>query len=201
MSTAQAVLNMVRHAVNPDKDVFGVLNQSIRSVAKRLYLLKSKILQNDLSVSITTGDDYGDLPSGFWGLVDFPYLSGENWRLKPLPNLTIKLSYTGDGIPVYYQIKGTKIYITPSTASDYTIVGDYFAKPTEITAVGDTLPFDELFDDIIDEFMRVYFAKPPSGTVLMRLYLMNEIDLVAGMRDKKAPYHMNVNTGIDWGAH
>jgi hypothetical protein len=280
MSTAQDVLNAVRHTINPDADVFGVLNSAIRSVAKRLFVLRSRILRSELSVSIfgevtatgtdiafvdsdpdtitststdlsgfssgqhittgssvnpgpfeintaaentltlistdeltaeaagdsltiTSNDDYGDLPSDFWGLVDRPYLSGKTYPLKPLPNLATKLSYTGAGIPVYYEIKGKRIYVTPATGSDYTVVGDYFAKPTEITDVGDTLPFDEILDDVISEYMRVYFTTKPGGTVLIPDYLKSEIDLVAGARDKKAPYHIgggSGNGGIDWEA-
>ena len=33
------------------------------------------------SYTITSIDDYGDLPSDFWGLIDKPYLDGKTWAL------------------------------------------------------------------------------------------------------------------------
>ncbi len=284
MSTAQDLLNIVRHSIHPEADVFGVLNEAIRAVAKRLYVLRSNIIISSLSVSvwaevsvtgtdiafedtnpdtitstttdftdsdnlfvsgmhittdasnagpykidtveqhaltlissdsltaaaagssvtITSDNSYGDLPSDFWGLVSFPYLSGKTWKLKPLPSLATKLVYKSAGIPQYYEIKGSKIYVTPDAGADYTIKGDYFARPTKITDGADTLPYDELFDDVIAEYMKEYFAfmnQGERGTVLMPTYLRDEIDSIAAMREHKAPYHTNKpdDLGIDWG--
>lgn len=276
MSTAQDVISLVKHDVNPDANSLRILNQAIRSVARRLYFLKSNILRADLSVSIwsevtatgtdiafvdsdpdtitststdfrdyftagqhiatdnssnagpfeiatvaentltlistdeltavaagtevtiTSDNEYGDLPADFWGLVDFPYLSGESWRLKPLPNLTEKLSYTGAGTPLYYEIKDQRIYITPDTGADYTIKGNYFQRPTSITATTDTMPYRELFDDVIAERMRVFYVKDPGEVVLARNYLRDEIDLIARMYGKTAPFHIDNSSGIDW---
>lgn len=200
MSTAQDVLNHVRHAINPGTDAFSVLNEAIRAIAKRLYFLKSNILHGELSIAIVATDTYGDLPSDFWGLVSYPYFSGYTWRLKPLPGLDVKISFTGDGIPLYYEVKGLKIYLTPSSGGSYTILGDYFAKPTKITATGDTMPFDELFDDVVASYMGAFFAgagKGAGGTILNPSYLHQEIDLIATKREKKAPFHLS--GGINWG--
>lgn len=200
MSTAQDVLNHVRHSINSETDAFSVLNEAIRAIAKRLYFLKSNILHGELDIDITTDDTCGDLPSDFWGLVSYPYFSGYTWRLKPLPSLDVKISFTGAGIPLYYEIKALKMYLTPTSGGDYTILGDYFAKATKITATGDTIPFYELFDDVIASYMEAYFAgagKGAGGTLLNPYYLHQEIDLIASMREKKAPFHLS--GGINWG--
>lgn len=200
MSTAQDVLDHIRHGINPDTDAFSVLNEAIRAIAKRLYFLKSNILHGELSIAITTDDTYGDLPSDFWGLVSYPYFSGYTWRLKPLPSLDVKISFTGAGIPLYYEIKALKIHLTPTSGGDHTILGDYFAKPAKITAAGDTMPFYELFDDVIASYMGQYFVgggKVTGGTMLHPAYLHQEIDLIASMREKKAPFHLS--GGINWG--
>jgi hypothetical protein len=277
MSTAKDILERVRHCIDPQIDALPVLNEAIRSVAKRLFVLQSSLLQAELSVSVwesvsltaediafvdsdpdtitsvaeafvttgfeagmhittdetdnagpfeidtvaagtltlistdsltavSAGDEititsdasYGDLPSDFWGLVEYPYLSGESWHLLPLPNQQVKHSYDNAGIPLYYQIKGARIEITPQAGSDYTIVGDYFAKPTAITALTDTMPYYELFDDVIAEYMRTRFLtrQQPGGTSLSSIFMAEEIDRIAMVRDKKAPYHNK--TGINW---
>ena len=202
MSTALDILKQVRHAINPDVDVLGALNEAIRVVAKRLYLLKSKIIHDDLAVAIVADDTHGDLPSDFWGLDSYPYLSGYTSRLKPLPSIDVKLVYgTSTGQPLYYEIKGLEIDITPTSGGSYTIVGDYIVKPTKITATSDTMPYNELFDDVIASFMKLYFKSPPGGTVLMPQYLTEEIDVVASRREKKAPFHTNTGgMGISWSA-
>ena len=98
------------------------------------------------------------------------------------------------------------MYLTPISGGAYTILGDYFAKPTKITAGGDAMPFDELFDDVIASYMVMYFAhaggapnRGSGGTVLNPAYLHQEIDLIASKREKKAPYHLSAGS-INWGA-
>ena len=200
MSTARDVLNQVRHAVSDIYDVFGPLNEAIRVIGKRLYILRSKIIVSDLDIDIVEDDAYGDLPSDFWGLDSKPYLSGYVWSLRPLPSLEVKLSYgSSTGIPRYYEIKGSKIYVTPVSGGSYTIVGDYFAKPTEITADTDTMPYSELFDDIITDYLRVYFAQPAGGAVLGAKNLMEKIDTIALRWGRKTPFHLNCSgMGINW---
>ena len=161
------------------------------------------------SVTITSDDGYGYLPTGFWGFVDQPYLSTKTYPLLPLPSLDIKLSYTSPGEPRYYQIKGGKIYVTPDTGIDYTIKGDYFARPTELTATTDTLPYYELFDDAIAEFVMRFFRSGQEGaaaTVDMTRMLIENVDLVAAKYDRRAPTRMAqdinwdylMDTKMDW---
>jgi hypothetical protein len=201
MTTANDILKRVRHAINPAMDVFQGLNEAIHVVTKRLYQLESMLAIDQLAIDVSEDDTYGDLPSDFWGLVSnsFPYLSGYTWFLKPLPSLAVKLSYTGNGIPSYYEIKNTKIYITPSAGDDYTIVGDYFVKPTTISATTATIPYNELFDDFISNYLKLYFQTPPGGVVSVPQNWLDQIDLVATKREKKAPFHTNTNgMGISW---
>jgi len=101
------------------------------------------------SFKITSDDSYGFLPTDFWGLKNKPYLDGKDYTLLPLPSVDVEIAYTSAGEPRYYKIRGTKIYVTPHTSADYTIKADYFQKPTAITTTTATLPFNELFDDLI----------------------------------------------------
>lgn len=153
------------------------------------------------SVTITSDDGYGYLPTGFWGFIDQPYLDGKTYPLLPLPSQDIKLSYTSPGEPRYYQVKGSRIYVTPDTASDYTIKGDYFARPTELTATTDTLPYYEMFDDAIAEFVMRCFRSGEEGaraTVDLTRTLIEQVDLVAAKYDRKAPTRMAQETNWDY---
>lgn len=205
MSTVADIFNQVRHTINPAVyDLYGVLNEAVHVVQKRLYVLNSRIIQDDLDIDVSEDDTYGDLPADFWGLVSKPYLSGKTWHLQPLPSLAVKLSYSGNGIPQYYEIKNTKIYITPSSGTDYTIVGDYWVKATTLTATTDTLPFNELFDDVLSDYMKLYMKDPAGGVTNVPQNMLDKIDLVASKREKKAPFHINSpgsGMGINWDSY
>ena len=199
MSTAADLLKQVRHAIDPDMDVYGAMNEAIRVVTRRLYQINSKLVNSALSVALVADDTSGSLPADFWGLDSHPYLSGYTYTLLPLPSVEVKLTYTGTGVPRYYEIKGTSIYVTPTAGASYTIIGDYYVKPTKIAATTTTVPYNELFDDVITDYMKMYFASPPGGVVNVPQNWLDKIDLAAGKREKKAPFHTNVNgMGIPW---
>ncbi len=153
------------------------------------------------SYTITSQDDFGYLPSDFWGLMDRPYISGKTWELLPLPSQDVKIQYTSAGVSRYYEVRNNRLYVIPATSSDITIYGDYFKKPTEITSVADTIPFDELFDDAIGEWLVKIMAKglqfdTADAAVLMHQMMVDAVDLVLVHRPKKAPPQMP--GGIDW---
>ena len=138
--------------------------------------------------TLTSNDDYGDLPADFWGLEGHPYLDGRPDRLYALPSLNARLQYTSAGLPIYYEIKGRRICVTPATSADYTIKGKYFARPTAITAASDTLPFDEIFDDIFAEYMRIYFLQAGSkGKMVPSAALRNDVLDLACRYGMQAP--------------
>lgn len=205
MSTVADILKQVRHTIDPKIDVFGAVNEGIRVVAKRLFQRRSKLIQSALSISVAEDATYGALPSGFWGLDSYPYLSGQTWHLKPLPSLAVKLSYgSSTGIPLYYEIKGVNMYLTPTAGAAYTIVGDYFTKPTKLTATTDTMPYNELLDDVICDYVKMYFQNPLGGVINVPQNWLDKIDLVAGVREKKAPFHINSpgsGMGIAWDSY
>jgi hypothetical protein len=148
------------------------------------------------STTITVDDSIGYLPSDFWGLADKPYISGKKYPLLPSPSVDVELQYT-TGDPIYYKIQGTKLYVIPSTGADYTVIADYYKKATELTATTDTLPYSELFDDLMAEYVMLYFRGPQSGAQIMTIdkLVRDGVDLVAMKFDKKAPV---VGGGINW---
>lgn len=153
------------------------------------------------TVTITSDDAFGDLPSDFGGLISEPYLDGKTYPLLPLPSQDVALSYTSAATPIYYQVKGSKIYVTPHTASDYTIKADYFAVPAMVTAATDTLPYFDLFGDAMAEaVMRTY----RSGEQVIgvdsqwwKLFCRENVDSVARKYGKRGPREAHTN-GIDW---
>lgn len=150
------------------------------------------------SVKITSLADFGYLPDDFWGLVDKPYIDGYTWPLEPLPNQSTKLIYASNsGTPRYYELKGNRLYVTPAAGTDVTIKGDYWKKPTALTGMDDYVPWNELFDDAIEEYLsRVLIAGVAVTDADLKSYISGAVDMVTPKRSKKAPAQMP--GGIRW---
>jgi hypothetical protein len=148
------------------------------------------------SITLTSEDAFGYLPADFWGLWGQPYLDGKTVPLIPLPGVESEIQFTGPGVPYYYKIRGSRIYVSPHTGTDYTIKADYFQKPTTIENTTDYLPWDDLFNDIIYEIVTNLFKK--SGILVPELQAIFNaaIDLIAVKRGKKAPRQLP--RGIDY---
>ena len=150
--------------------------------------------------TITSDDAYGYLPSDFWGLKDKPYVDGKTYALRPLPSQDVTLQYPSAGEPIYYRILGTKIYVIPNTSADYTIKGDYFQRPTALTVTTSTVPFNELFDDVIAEYIVRYFrgkeSKSGVAETLLDKTLRAEVDLIANKHDRKAA--VTFTQAVNW---
>lgn len=153
------------------------------------------------SITITSDHSFGDLPSDFGGLIDQPHLDGKTYPLLPLPSQDVALSFTSAGEPKYYQVKGSKIYVTPHTDSDYTIKADYFAVPAMVSAATDTLPYFDLFGDAIAEaIMRTYRSGEQvvgADSQWWKLFCRENVDPIARKYGKRGPRESHVN-GIDW---
>jgi hypothetical protein len=128
---------------------------------------------------------------------DKPYLSTRTWTLVPLPNQDVDLQYSGPGEPLYYKIRGSKIYTTPHAGGNYTIMGDYFQRPTAVTAATSTVPFNELFDDLIAEYIAMYFRNDVTAVErqILERELKDGVDLAASKYDRRSPV---VAGGIVW---
>lgn len=152
------------------------------------------------STTITSVDDYFGLPSDFWGLKENPYIDGQKYVLQPLPNKDVALQLTTAGLPQYYEIKGTKMYLYPPPASDYTIKGDYFQRPTAVSALTDTMPFNEIFDDAISEAVVMLYEKGSSNQaeamIMVQKYIDDYVDLITPKYDRNIAKGMP--NGINW---
>ncbi len=143
------------------------------------------------NVSITTIADYAPLPDDFWGLATKPWIDTKTWALAPLPSLETRIQYTSAGVPYYYQVKGSDLWVYPGTSSDITIKGDYFMKPPKVSQMQDRIPYDQLLDDVIQEYLVMVLGGGSALTATaLKQFLEEQVDLVVGMRGKKAAAEM-----------
>jgi hypothetical protein len=200
MSQVKSLIDAIAHRIPGRSNLYPALNTAVLLIAKRLFIYQSDMITDELDVSVSADTASGDLTTSFWGLTGKPYIDGYTWSLKPLPSKDVKLAYTSNAVPKYYQIKGTTIYLTPGTSSAITIKGDYFKKPTELTKPTDTVPFQGLFDDVIQEFMIKWYSEgskgDPNAAVLLKAFVNDNVDLLIGKRDKTAAPQIPI--AIDW---
>uniref|UniRef100_A0A6M3JZ52 Uncharacterized protein n=1 Tax=viral metagenome TaxID=1070528 RepID=A0A6M3JZ52_9ZZZZ len=200
MSQAKDIIDAVAHRIPGTHNLYPAINTAIRYVAKRLFWHKSDLITGALSVSVAAAASTGTLPSDFWGLRGYPYMNGKTWHLNPLPDLITKLQYTSSGEPRYYQIKGQTIYLTPATGSAITINGDYWQRTTAITKLTDTMPWFEMFDDVIQEFLIQWYAvgskDAPQNIAALQGYVWEAVDMIVPFRDKTAA--PEITEAVDW---
>ena len=206
MSEARQLIDAIAHRMPSQINVYPSVNTAVSYIAKRLFWHQSNMILSatGLDVDFTTGDSTASLPADFWGLSGKPYINGRKWHLDPLPSLLTKLQHTSNGISKYYRVLGNYgsdvLELTPPTSSDITINGDYFAKPTEIKAPADTIPWNGVFDDAIQEFLIKWYVVGSGGKaeqiLSLKDFFNDAVDSVVPIRDKTAPAH--ITEEIDW---
>jgi hypothetical protein len=156
------------------------------------------------SVILTSRADVVNLPSDFWGFIvggseDFPYIVESGRMLRPLPSQKAAINAGETGTPRYFKLKGSKLYVYPATDSDITIKGDYFVRPAAVSALADTIPYGELFDDAIGEVIALLYGKDLSTQVenvsLLQKTIYEAVDMVVPKHDQRSPV---MPGGINW---
>ena len=146
-------------------------------------------------VVLTSNAGYGYLPSDFWGLFGTakPYVDGKTWPLNPLPSQDEEIVWGDSGESFYYEIEGDKIRVIPPTGTDITIKGKYFKRPAKLTKGEDTVPYFELFDDVLREYLVeiLNVGTASGGNAISQLQV--GVDLVVAKRPRKAS-----SLNIDW---
>lgn len=148
------------------------------------------------STTITSSAAYGFLPDDFWGLKTDPYLDGKTVPLIPLPGQDVALQYSSASLPLYFKIRGSKVYVIPETSESFTIKADYFVKPDTMESLTDTIPWNDQFNDAIWELTRRFFRNGSIIDAEFEALCQRIIDPLVPKRDRKAPGR--VKTGIDY---
>lgn len=146
------------------------------------------------AIVITSVDRFTGLPADFLGLIDKPHIDGYRYSLLPIPNASTKLQYQNASTPQYYEVVGDRLYLYPPAASTITIKGQYWRKETAVSQLSDTLPYHELFDDVIAEYLVNHCNDGMADTRNDRL--IQSVDLVAAARGHRAPVEMP--DGVPW---
>lgn len=204
MSEAKDIIDEISHRMPDKQNLYPALNRAIVLVSKRLKFHDSSLIRGALSVTVSADTSTGSMPSDYWGLLDKPYVSGKTEFLYPLPNDRTKLLHTTDSVPRWYEMVGTTINLIPGTTSEITILGPYWVKPTKITKPTDTMPYNEQFDDVIQEaLLNIYITGGVDGNSIgtMKSLINDSIDLIMPGLEQKIPQRtpdaQNLNSYMD----
>ncbi len=201
MSTVANIIEGFQSGL-PNKVNIARVHRAVRMISKRLFYHQSSLVKGALAVSVSADASSASLPSDYWGMLSWPYIVGLTTRLQQLPDLETRLAYTDDSQPLYFDVKGQTIYLYPGTSSNIVIGGDYWAMPTAITALTDTMPFNELFDEAVKEAL--INSQPdetgkrnPQEGIIMEAIVNKAVDEIAPYRDKKSPARAEDNLNYD----
>jgi hypothetical protein len=150
---------------------------------------------------IRSRPDITFLPDDFWGMVDFPTVSGRrDAMLVPVPNRYAEMHYEDrEGPLLYYKLFDGYLRLYPGAATDGALTGDYFKKPTPVRTMDDVIPYNGLFDEVITECAIAAMAGGGSASVAAAESIVGRsVDLVVQKMGKKAPVRQS--GGIDWEA-
>ena len=202
MSTVADIIDGVKHRLPERANIYPVINNAVRMINKRLRVHEVSMIRGSLSVSFSADSSSASLPSDYWGLIEKPYINGKTYALEPVPDQSTKLRYTSNSTPSYYEVVGTSLYLYPGTSSAITINGAYWTQPTTLTKPTDTMPYSELFDEVIQEaLMKIYKTGRTSGDPneigLLRELVREAVDDIAPRLDKAAPKKVPDNMGLD----
>jgi len=176
MSQVKDIFDAVKHKL-PDRDnLYPAINTALRLISKRLFYNRSNLVRGELDETITADSSSLTLPTDFWGLIGAPYIEDDLSVLKPIPNEEEKLSNTENTNPVFYEIIGQTCYLYPGSSSAETLKGGYWTRPTKITSPLDTMPFAELFDDVIEDALLEVYGEKNMG---LRQFIYQAVDEIA----------------------
>jgi hypothetical protein len=184
------------HAGNPGPFRIG----SVAAGIVTLDAAEAVIAATASSVAVTSDDTFGYLPADFWGLKQKPHIQGRTEPLQPLPSPETALRHPGAGDPVYYEVMGSKIYVVPCAGADITIRGDYYRRPAAVTGTSSEIPFNELFDELIAEYVEAGFRGPlnrqESLTMVLDKLIRDGVDLIAVKYENRGP--AGFPRAVDW---
>jgi hypothetical protein len=209
MSQVRDVIDGIRHRLPDRINLYPAINRAVRLVAKRLFYHKSAMIQGSLAVDVDAGDSTGVLPDDYWGLMSTPFILGRLDWLRPVPDLATKLSYTHSGTPLYYEVQGlVTLKLWPGTSSDIVVAGDYFQRPAGISKPGDTIPYNEMFDDAIAEALLHVYGRsnptqqqegesPVNDIGSMAAFIYKSVDEIVPYLERRAPTRFEDDLGLD----
>lgn len=189
MSQVKDIFDAVKHKL-PDRDnLYPAINTALRLISKRLFYHKSSLIKSNLSETISASSSSVSLPSDFWGLMENPWLTGQTSRLRPVPDPSIELNYTTDAIPEYFEVVGFTLNLYPGYSAGGTLRGKYWVRATKLTSPLDIIPFQEMFDDVLEEsLLEVYAKKKDTNEVTMLRELINRsVDEIVPYIEMSAP--------------
>lgn len=203
MATLKELVLEVANRI-PDDQVerlFEHTNRAVQTIARRLYFHKSDLIMSDMSVTIAAAAQYGALPSDFIGLIDRPYISGYLNPLEPLPGIQERIIYTGQaGVPLWYEVLGSNIYIYPYVTAGCTLNGRYASRPIPINDMDSIMPFYNFCNEIITEYIVASAQMGPTIPAAKRqeldMSVNDQIDALVEARMVRAPEWLP--GGIAW---
>jgi hypothetical protein len=172
--------------------------QSVQEViTNRLWYNQSELLKTIwTSTSQIVGTASVALPTTFLGLDNSEnpfatYTVGGDTVTATLTPLSMPRSYyvgADNAIPSEYELRATTFYLYPPSSVAFTLTVPMFQKPTELTAMGDTIPWGGLFDQVFQDTVSIIAGAPGAYALInpgIEATLQRRVDDLTTMRAPK----------------
>jgi len=132
--------------------ILTAINNVLRAIVRDLRSRKSDLVIADLSLDFTVaGNGLAQLPADFDGLKGKPW-TGNNRPIDRIASGNTERAYfqgkTGTQ-PKRYSLEGTNLRLFPAPSVDLTVLGRYYQKHVDVTAMNEEVPFSGDFQDTI----------------------------------------------------
>lgn len=188
-------LDLGRYSVN----FLDSCQEVIELITERLWFRKSDLLIQEFVYTIPQGTSTVQMPSEFLAMQYYPYLQNTD------TNEVIILSnihesrvhdYLGQDRTKYYELLNTNINIYPPTNREYDFKIRVYAKPTALTTMTDSMPFNGLFNQLIGDYA-VRISNVGLGLLADATFVtaLNEkVDKMINLRNTKNIYWKQTRT-------
>lgn len=161
-------------------------------VTRRLWLLRSDLLEEDFSASVRAGSSRGWMGDDVLGLKTgaHPWViyDGQRYDLVPLPDgMKDRTTLAAPGRPSFYRLRGLSISVYPTPDLDIHVKGEAYVKPLEVAEMTDEIPWFGLFDPVFVETVARFGVNGLGSSVApeVALFIHQWVDQIALQRPSK----------------
>lgn len=169
MATVQSVLNSARYDLEDyqtgliwdDTELLEYLNRMVGVLNSELAAVDSDLVEAEETSIDTVADsnevDLSSMNSGLWDSVRQVWIGSDLLTKLPLDRIRYKRMFrTASAKPSYWCLYNRKILFECPADQAYTNLVVYYNKKIASLAVTDSMPYNDVFNDLIREMLIMY---------------------------------------------
>lgn len=210
MATAQTVIDGMRWDLRDygdgiqwdDEELLVYLNRMIKLLDTELASVNSEFVHGtETDIDTVASQNYVDISgmnSGNWDSIRSFWIGDDRLEFLTIDKMYYKRKFiSGDRYPYYWSLEGTNIIFETGCDAAHTDVVIHYNKKTATLAVTDSMPYNDIFNEVIREATVRYARSKAAGQLdnIDNLYygMFKQAVFAENMRRNYRPksYHMD----------